>query len=115
MKIVNLDAFLALPAGTVFSKYEPCVFGDLMIKGASIEGTKDFFHQQIADAIEADGSDAFFAFLDEAEHGGRELAMDFDCQSRDGLFESKQLFAVWSRDDVLALIARLQLTVPGKS
>lgn len=33
MRIVDRKTFLAMPIGTVFSKYEPCVFGNLCIKG----------------------------------------------------------------------------------
>lgn len=49
--------------------------------------------------------------MDEAllrgEATGEDLAMDFDCLGRDGLFDRNQLFAVWSADDVRGLIARL--------
>lgn len=113
MKIVNRATFLAMPAETLYSKYAPCFFGPLSIKGDTI-GENDFGEQQIADAIESSGSDEFFDLLDRAEHGGESLRMDFDCQGRDGLFDAGQLFAAWEREDVEALIARLQqcLTPP---
>jgi hypothetical protein len=114
VKIVNLDQFIALPAGTVFAKYQPCVFDDLCIKGDSILQTKDFFYQQIVDAIDSTGSDDFSRQLFEAEETGKSLKMDFHCEGRDGCFEPGQLFAVWEPDDVLALIARLQVTVPAE-
>ena len=37
MKIVNLETFKLLPIGTVFMKYEPCIFGDLQVKGDTLE------------------------------------------------------------------------------
>jgi hypothetical protein len=40
--------------------------------------------------------------------------MDFACEGRDGCFESDdQMFAVWERADVEALIARLSATLTG--
>lgn len=109
MKIVDLSTFRAMPAGTLFSKYEPCYFEDLSIKGETM--AFDFLVQPIADAIECNGSDKFVAKLDGAHITGASLAMDFDCQGRDGCFDDGQLFAVWERADVEALIARLQETL----
>jgi hypothetical protein len=113
VKIVNLDTFIAMPAGTVFAKYKPCCFEDLCIKGESIPETDDFFYQQIVDAIDAAGSSEWSNMLFESQETGKSLPMDFRCEGRDGCFEPAQLFAVWERADVLALIARLQETVTG--
>lgn len=109
MKIVDLVTFRALPAGTLFSKYVPCYFEALTIKGETWE--YDFLTQQIADAIACTGSDDFSAKLDHAQFTGASLTMDFDCQGRDGCFDKEQLFAVWERADVEALITRLQETL----
>jgi hypothetical protein len=105
MKIVNLQTFRSLPANTLFSKYAPCNFGDLCIKGETIE--HDFYVQQIADAIECSGSDEFVDKLYHAAETGESVAFDFECEGRDGLYENEQLFAVWELDDVRALIERL--------
>jgi len=112
MKIVNLTAFRALPENTVFSKYAPCYFEELQIKGETWE--VDFLSQPIADAIETDGAGDFSDKLRRAQETGESLAMDFHCPGRDGLFEPDQLFAVWEPDDVLALIERLKECLPGK-
>jgi hypothetical protein len=106
MKIVNREAFLKLPANTLFSTYEPCIFGDIAIKGENC-GT-DFFRQNIRDAIENNSSEDFFAKLDHAQKTGASLAMDFEYEGRDGLFEEGQLFAVWEKADVASLIERLR-------
>jgi hypothetical protein len=112
MKIVDRKAFLALPAETVFSKYEPCVFGELCIKGDSIRGI-DFFYQPLNDATASNDSGMFAEQLFAAEERGLSVAMDFDCQMRDGLFDADQLFAVWEPGDVAALVARLNKCVQG--
>lgn len=112
MKIINLDQFLALPENTLFSKYAPCFFGELSIKGKSLNGTRDFCFQQIADAIKCTGSSNFSAKLFLAEQAGDSVEMDFNCQGRDGCFEDEQLFAVWELKDIQQLIERLVVCLP---
>lgn len=111
MKIVKLDEFIALPAGTLFAKYEPCVFEDLCIKGDSIPETRDFFYQDIVGALDARDSGEYSNLLFESQETGKSIPLDFDCQSRDGCFEPEQLFAVWDRADVVGLIDRLKVAL----
>ncbi len=106
MRIVSRAEFLTLPAGTVFSKYKPSVFGDLQIKGAS-NAYNDFWYQQIVDSLDCEGSHEFFDLLEESEKTGRSLLMDFETETRDGMFDDEQLFSVWEREDVMSLINRL--------
>lgn len=105
MKIVNLTQFRALPALTLFSKYAPCYFEQLEIKGDTWE--TDFLTAQVADAIECDGSDDFSKKLDHATETVCSLKMDFNSWARDGCFDKDQLFAVWEADDLKGLIARI--------
>ena len=107
MKIVNLQQFLAMPAETLFSKYQPCVFGDLGIKVGNA-GQRDFFTQEINGAIAFNDTGEFVDRLADAAENGASIAMDFDTSMRDGLFEDGQLFAVYERADIEAMIARLQ-------
>lgn len=107
MKIVDRKTFIAMPANTLFSKYEPCFFGPLEIKGESI-GEIDFYVQQIADAVDANNTEEFSEILFDAEENKASFKMDLHCEGRDGLFDDNQLFAVWEHDDVIALIERLQ-------
>ena len=106
MKIVNRKIFLKLPAGVLFSKYVPCIFDDLCIKGDT-SGENDFWAQPIAGAVACNDTDEFIDVLNAAESGSR-FALDFECEYRDGLFDADQLFAVWELQDVIALISRLQ-------
>jgi hypothetical protein len=105
VKIVNKKEFLKQPPGILFSKYRPCVFDLLMIKGESL--INDFYYQDIADGLDCESGEDFVGKLSDSEKNGTELKMDFYCQGRDGLFEDDQLFAVWSDDDRDALIDRL--------
>ncbi|WP_278438339.1 hypothetical protein [Pseudomonas oryzihabitans] len=111
MRIVNRQAFLAMPAGTVFSKYEPCMFGNLEIKGESNANAHgvltDFWSQDLAGALQADSTEEFEEACDRAA-AGESIQLDLESQGRDGLYDRDQLFAVWEPDDVRALIQRLQ-------
>ena len=109
MKIINRKDFLKMPAGTLFAKYKPCVFGDMMIKGDSLRN--DFFCQQIVDAVDCDNSEEFHDILVDAEENGAAFNLDLNCEMRDGMFDDGELFAVWSEDDVQALVDRLKETI----
>lgn len=108
MKIVSRKEFLALPAGTVYSKYVHCAFDTLCIKGETLfTNADDWFYQDIAGAVDSHDMREFSERLIEASKTGESIAMNFDIQSRDGCFESEQMFAVWEEDDVMRLVVRL--------
>ena len=109
MRIVNRATFLALPENTVFSKYKPCVFDEIAVKGETMGN--DFVTQRVSDAIEAPNSCEFIDLLLRAEKTGESMKMDFDCGSRDGLFDAGQLFAVWEEADVRGLIELLKTCI----
>lgn len=107
MEIVNRQQFLALPPGTIYSKYEPCVFEGWKIKGDSLPN--DFFYQCLDPGFDVGAPlhETLFAI----EAGLPSPPMDFNCENRDGLFHEEQLFAVLSVADAEALIARMQEAV----
>ena len=114
MKIISAEEFLKLPMNTLYSKYTPCVFGALQIKGDTLSGAFDYASQQIVDAIDCTGSDDFFDKLTDAEENGTSLKMDFDCCGRDGMFDRQQLYAVWEQSDVVLLMERLKLCLDNQ-
>lgn len=105
MRIMNRDEFLAIEGEVLFSRYHDGAFGDLEIKGGTF-GEIDFTCQTLSTSLQAVG-DEFFDEISRGEETGGDMAMDFDCLGRDGLYDQNQKFAVWSADDVKALIARL--------
>ncbi len=110
MRIVNRKEFLAMPEGVLYSKYQPCFFGELAIKGDSI-GDNDFYYQDIAGAIKSNNSGEWADILFDAQESGESFDIDLDCEGRDGMFEQDELYAVWEQKDVLTLIDRLQRLV----
>lgn len=107
MRIVDRATFLALPSGTLFSKYALLDFGPLGVKGETLPSGEDFFYQQIADAVDAESSENLLDLLLSAQENGDRVYLDLHGEGRDGLFETGQMYAVWEREDVLALIDRL--------
>ena len=108
MKLYNRQEFLALPAGVVFAKYEPCCFGSWQIKGNTLT-YNDFNYQELVNI----NSDLYDEYCDACfEMQDAKIAnVDFHDWRRDGLFEPKQLFAVLDASEVRGLIARLQETL----
>jgi hypothetical protein len=110
MKIVDLAEFLKQPEGTVFSKYEPCVFGDICVKGKSHEN--DFYYQPLNGAIKADSITNFYDNLAYIEVNKTEIELDFNHPFIERTFnKDEQRFAVWSKEDVLQLAKRLELAL----
>lgn len=111
MKIVDRATFLALPPGTLFNKFTPYIFDELLIKGDTLPSGNDFYYQTMSGSIDVNDSEEFFDRLNDAvkslQHD-TEIDIDFDAESRDGMYDSDQLFAVWSYQDVCQLIRRLE-------
>jgi len=109
VKIVNLEEFRKLPIGTLFMEYEPCVFGSLYAKGETWE--HDFLMEDITHEIDANDCGDFAYKLHDAEKNGTSIVMDFDCTSRDGTFNKKQLFAIYEKVDIEMLQDKLKRCV----
>lgn len=111
MRIVNRKEFLTLPVGTVFAEYEPCFVRDMRIKGKNCVSNNDWLYQELDLALDCKNSGEMIDLLDESEKTGKSIAMNFNCQSRDGAFNDTQLYAIYEKQDVKQLIARLTETL----
>ena len=105
MKLYRLKDFLLLPRGTVYSSYIPCVLSDLYIKGDSIKDF-DFFTTDLIDCLKNTGSED-----NQSKHEmlqiGKNIPLDHDTGSRDGMFDEERLFAVYDTQDIKGLINTL--------
>lgn len=106
MKIVDRKTFLSMPENTLFSKYDPCWFNSMEIKGHTI-GDNDFFLQELTGSIAYNNAAGREVILDRAAKTGCHVDMDFDSYGRDGMFDDA-LFAVYEKEDIEALIERLK-------
>lgn len=101
MKIIKLEEFLKLPEGVIYSKYEPCIFGDIHIKGES--WNPDFLCCSLVGNIASDSEDEFDKMCELAE-SGEDVNLCFKTYYRDGIFNEDQLFAVYNKKDIQCLI-----------
>jgi hypothetical protein len=107
MRIIGLDEFLTMKPGTVFMKYQPMVFGELMVMQGKC-GDYDFYCESITDCVRSNGSDEFFDVLNAAkEDSAKSIPLDFNYTGRDGCYDGGQLFAVYEASDVAGLIGKL--------
>lgn len=106
MKILNRKEFLLLPENTLFAKYRPYVIEGLAIKGETVGN--DFYVQSISDAIQANDTVEFIEKLDYAENGV-DIRLNLNCEVRDARFDDGQLFIVYDKQDVEAIIKRLSV------
>lgn len=99
-----------MPEGTVFCKYEPCVFGALEMFGGPC-GDTDFMTAELVAYPSSSGSDEMYDILNRCQESGESFKLDTQCYGRDGLFEKDQLFGVYEREDVEQLIETLKKVV----
>jgi hypothetical protein len=105
MRIVDRKAFLKMPAGTVFAKFDPHIIRETMIKGDTVADV-DFYCSDLT-SLEVPNGCQWIEQIDLAI-AGESVPLDFDVECRDGCFDMHQLFAVWEQSDIDALMKRLQ-------
>lgn len=92
--------------GTPYLKYEPSVFTGFAIKSDSIMDTHDFFDRPFFVFIEGDQTGAGLDV--ELETNQKSFSFDHNIVCRDGMFEHNQLFAVFEKQDIEAMIELMQ-------
>jgi len=117
MKIVSRQALMAMPAKTVYQTYEPCAFGPINVKAETIvfngEAIDWFYVVGIEqpDFEEANNSETWFDACERMERG-ESIPAYIGVLCRDGLFDDRQLYAVWDSEDVARLVSALQGNIP---
>jgi len=115
MKVVNREELMRLPAGTIYTEYEPFNFGSIKIKGDTIitdgndtdmyeVGTHiDWWEDELINlGCSNDQEEAMEKF-----EKGEDAEMYFEFPCRNGFYDYDQLYAVWSMDDTNNMIERL--------
>jgi hypothetical protein len=110
MRRVSRKELMELPAGTVYSYYEPHVFHGLQAKDETCapDGKPiDWFTRSLLDAFDCDSTDMFEVAFDPLERG-EDVPLEFGvCFGRDAAFNEADRFGVWSKQDLLGLAAFL--------
>jgi hypothetical protein len=114
MRVVNRKTFLALPAGTIYTKIgnetgdtSHYYFGEVRIKD-DLRGDSDWYSVGFVDGFTTAHDSGEWADCMDLLYEGGEAELDFDTVGSDGLYDEGQLFAVFSDDEVRRLIERLQ-------
>lgn len=103
MRIIKFNDFIKLPANTVYCEFD-VGFSNLYVKMDSI-GDDDFFYKDLLQNIDVKNSDEFMDFIETRD---KDISMDFDTVSRDGMFDYSREFAIFDNDDIKGLIKVLQ-------
>lgn len=106
MRIVNLNEFIKLPQGVLYTLYEPAILGELEIKGEtndlekSAYGTVKFYSAALNDCLTED-----ILYID--PHRKASFSMTDENYTAD-VYYPDQLFAVWEQADIQFLQGLLQ-------
>lgn len=96
-----------MPAGTIYSEYKPCVFHGLYIKADNPGNYEnDWLYDDLIGAVKCNSSEDCSGKCEQMENGAS-IEVDFENTCRDGMFDDKQLYAIYEKDDVKKLIERL--------
>jgi hypothetical protein len=111
MKLIHKKELLLLDHEIVFSYHNDTYLGphDLCILTQTLP--RDFVYQPLINTIECNGSDEYADLHAIAEQDSNfDLIQDYNCCSRDGLFEDDSKYYVLSKNDLGKLIDRLSIT-----
>lgn len=118
MKLMYKKDLLKLTHEVVFHHYNGSFPEDLNIFCNSC-GERDFIYQPLIGSFYSSGSNHDMGMIYMAkEDNTYEIPLDYECQSRDGIFEDDDRYYVLSKDDLKKLIDRLTVTyekIPGES
>lgn len=103
MKLVTRKQFMQMPAGTVFSYYNPWSFSGLNIKACNPNPEyPDFmFSNLVGGSMDADESKC------EALEKGESVPANFEDLECEGRFDDDQVYAIYDKEDVANLVKRL--------
>jgi hypothetical protein len=106
MKLYRRDAFMELPAGTLYCKGKPWYFESLHVKAQTLRSVeKDDPFDWVClslDSVEANDSEQFDARLTDMLENGASYPMA-DAYGRDGCFDKDDLFLVYEVEDLKRL------------
>ena len=96
-----------MPSGTVFAKFSPHIFGEVQLKAATVGS--DYVRNNLIPMFEGWSDDeSWIGVLEAMMSGQSSPPFDYDSYGRDGYFDEDQLFAVFERQDLVAMINQLQ-------
>lgn len=109
MRIVDHKTFLAMPAGTIFSKAEGIDFDSLQVKGDTRGG--DFTSLDIIGNYEFDDMDELVDRYEAMAKHGASVPFAPHAMVGDGCFDEKQMFLIYEPDDLRVIRALIDQAI----
>ena len=109
MKIINREAFMALPDGAICCQGEPWAFGHWFRKDGNC-GSTDYFMTSLdwTQMQDCGGSNDLIDKAEAAIRSGESIKMDFDSGGRDGCYMEDAVYCVLEDADIDVLCERFQ-------
>lgn len=109
MRVVDRKTFLRLPAGTIYCKGHPWVFGSICVKADSL--ANDWIYLDPAGPSAHDSGEAS-DLLEQSLATGSSFACE-DAMGRDGCFNEEDVFLIFERADLESLRSYIDRAIEG--
>lgn len=101
MRIYNRTDFMKLPAGTIYCKGKPWLWGQISIKGETT-AHNDFLEMDLA-TFDNDSSEDWMNKQEDMLRNGASYPLTDDYYGRDGCFDNDDIFLVYETGDLQTL------------
>lgn len=105
MKIITKNQFITLPEGVLYTKFRPRVFGEICIKGKSLNN--DWYYKCLLE-VEAKNREHWDKLVTEGMEKGNCIPLDFKKENIDSKCEDFELFAVFEKEEAEQLVDSIQ-------
>ena len=110
MRLYKRKDFIKLPAMTIYSRVDNAIYDicdGLFCKTSGEEYSNDWVEQDLISSVGfpnniTNGGDALVYQMNLRDNF-RDFITDLDCAGRDGVYDDKETFVVWDKEDVTKL------------
>ena len=109
MRIINKQEFYKMPAGTLYSEFEPDILNNLLVKGQTFYNGKepiDYLECSLIDCIDCNEHSNILTKADNDSNFSFDF--NYDNFGRNGIFDEDQKYMVYEKKDVEKLIEFLK-------
>lgn len=113
MRVTCLEEMTQMPRYTLYAEYEPCIIGDLRIK-KSLPGEQRWSYSDLFSVALTENQHIHDVLLD-GENVGDNISIDFEETYRSDIYSKKQLFLVFSDQEIESIADNLSRSVERKN
>lgn len=99
---------MAMPPGTVYAEWQPCMIGHICIKDDTTADSNGRHIDWLTTTFGQEFTDPTFEQTCDRLEAGEDVTLDPDCYGREGSFAFDQLYVVWSKADLTVMVKQLQ-------